>query len=400
MNDNLALKLRPVCLDEVIGQKHLIGPNKILTNLALNNKIYSMILHGDPGIGKTTIALALVKQLNKRHRVLNAVTHKKQDFIVAIEEAKLHEGMILIIDEIHRMNKDKQDILLPVLENGLITLIGLTSTNPYHSINPAIRSRCQIFKLTPLSSEDVLEGLTRATPILEDINIDKAVLEYISGISNGDLRFAYNLLEVAYFSTSDKVITLDIIKSIRDVPNYSGDKNGDGYYELLSALQKSIRGSDVDAAIYYTARLILMEDLEIIFRRLAVIAYEDIGLANPSMGYKVDSAINLCRLTGLPEARIILGTLVAEMAMSPKSNSAYLAMDSALTDIKLNGTSPIPDHIKPNSKSYIYPHSYPNHYVKQQYLPNQLKNRSYYKPCLNSKYEVNLYKGYKETINK
>ena len=400
MNDNIAIKLRPNNIDEVIGQKHLIGKNKILTNLVNNDKVYSMILHGNPGIGKTTIALSIVNQLNRRYRILNAVINNKKDFDIALEEAKLHNGIILIIDEIHRMNKDKQDILLPALESGIITLIGLTSTNPYHTINMAIRSRCQLFELKPLEVDDILEGLNRATKILEDIKIDISVLEYIASLASGDLRFAYNLLEVAYYASRNKVITIDFIKSINPTTNLISDKDGDGYYDLLSALQKSIRGSDVDAAIYYTARLITRGDLEIIFRRLAIITYEDIGLANPSMGPKVDAAINLCRLTGLPEARIILSVIVSELAMSPKSNSAYLAMDGALMDIKMGNNYPIPSHIKNGSNLYKYPHSYPNHYVKQQYLPNNLKDRRYYNPSLNSKHENNLYTGYKNNTSK
>lgn len=399
MNDNLANKLRPNKLSDVIGQSHLIGDDKILTNLVKANKIFSMIIHGNPGIGKTTIAYSMVNELNYRFRSLNAVINNKKDFDIVLEEAKFYEGLIVIIDEIHRMNKDKQDILLPALESGLITLIGLTSTNPYHSINPAIRSRCQIFELMELSCDDIKTGINKTTSILEDLTIDTDTIDYISNISSGDLRFAYNLIEVAYYGSSDKHLTLDYIKSINNNPNMVVDKNGDGYYDLLSALQKSIRGSDVDAAIYYTARLIIRGDLEIIFRRLAVIGYEDIGLANPSIGPKIDACINLCRLVGLPEGRIMLSVLVTEMALSPKSNSAYLAMDMALNDIKTTSTPSIPKHIKAKSPLYKYPHNYPNHYVLQQYLPDNLKNRKYYIPSLNSKYETNLYQGHQKITN-
>lgn len=395
MNDNIAIKLRPNKLIDIIGQSHLIGDNKIITNLVKNNKLYSMILHGNPGVGKTTTALVIINELNKRHRLLNAVINNKKDFDIVLEEAKVYGELILIVDEIHRMNKDKQDILLPALESGLITLIGITSTNPYHTINPAIRSRCQIFKLEELTTNELKQGILKTKDVLEDIQFEEAAIDYIANLSSGDLRFAYNLIEVAYYASSDKNLTLEFIQSINSNPNMVVDKNGDGYYDLLSALQKSIRGSDIDAALYYTARLILRGDLEIIFRRLAVIGYEDIGLANPSIGPKIDACINLCRLTGLPEARIMLSVLVSEMAMSPKSNSAYSAMDSILADIKLSSNHSIPSHITTNSPLYKYPHNYPNHYVKQQYLPNNIKSRTYYKPCLNSKYETNLYNGYK-----
>lgn len=401
MNDNLANKLRPNKLSEVIGQKHLIGDDKILTNLVKANKIFSMIIHGNPGIGKTTIAFSMVNELSYRFRSLNAVINNKKDFDIVLEEAKFYNGLILIIDEIHRMNKDKQDILLPALESGLITLIGLTSTNPYHTINPAIRSRCQIFELMELTTDDIHEGIIKSSKVLDGIIIDDNVCEYISNISSGDLRFAYNLIEVAYYGSTTKHLTLNYIKSINNNPNMVVDKNGDGYYDLLSALQKSIRGSDVDAAIYYTARIILRGDLEILFRRLAVICYEDIGLANPSIGPKIDSCINLCRLVGLPEGRIMLSVLVTEMALSPKSNSAYLAMDKALNDIKLSSNHSIPKHIKTKSPLYKYPHNYDNHYILQQYLPDSLKDRKYYIPALNSKYEYNLYHGHKKiTSNK
>ena len=373
----LAIIMRPKKIKDVIGQEHLIGPDKVISNLVKNKKVFSMILYGKPGIGKTTIATAIVEELGLKYRMLNATVNNKKDFDTVVEEAKMYGDLVVIMDEIHRLNKDKQDLLLPHLESGLITLIGLTTANPYHSINPAIRSRCQLFELKELTSNDIKKGIKRAIKELPDIKIDNKCIDYISEVSSGDLRYAYNLLEVAYYST-DKNITLDRLKTISNKPNLFHDKNGDGYYDVISAFQKSIRGSDVDAALHYLARLIEAEDLDIIFRRMSVIAYEDIGLANPIMGVKVDACINACERLGLPEARIPLAQTVIELALSPKSNSAIMAIDSALNDIYKGNTGNVPDHIKTTSKDYIYPHNYPNHIVKQQYLPTNLKGKRYY----------------------
>ena len=384
----LALKLRPKSLSEVVGQTHLIGEGKVLSNLVKNKKLFSMILYGKPGIGKTSIALSLVQELGLKYRMLNATINNKKDFDTVIEEAKMYGELVVIMDEIHRLNKDKQDLLLPYLESGLIILIGMTTSNPFHSINPAIRSRCQLFELKELNSEDIRAALNRAiNEELTDIEIDDESIQYISNISNGDLRYAYNLLEVAYYST-DKKVTLESLKSISNKSNFFHDKNGDGYYDVISAFQKSIRGSDVDAALHYLARLIAAEDLDIIFRRMSVIAYEDIGLANPMMGVKVEACINACERLGLPEARIPLAKTVIEMALSPKSNSAYLALDEALNDINRGNIGNVPDHIKTTSKDYKYAHDYPNHIVKQQYLPSNLKGKRYFKPQNNKNEKI------------
>lgn len=387
----LANKIRPTKLDEIIGQKHLIGENKIISNLINNKKMFSIILYGKPGIGKTTIANVIVNELNKPYRFLNATTSKVTDFNIVIEEAKMIGEMIVVIDEIHRMNKDKQDLLLPYIESGLIILIGLTTSNPYHKINPAIRSRCQIFELHELDNEDIIKGLKRAINYLEDIKINDNSLKLIANLSGGDFRAALNLLETSYYSTKDKNVTEEVIKSINSKPILFADKNEDGHYDLLSAFQKSIRGSDPDAAIYYLARLIEIGDLDSIYRRMSVIAYEDIGLANPGMGPKVQAAINAAELVGLPEARIPLSVVVLELALSPKSNSAYLALDSALNDIRKSNTGNVPEHIRAHTTTYKYPHDYPKYWVKQQYLPDNIKDKKYYKPKRNN-YEINLNK--------
>ncbi len=382
MDKPLALKLAPNSLKDVIGQKHLVGDNMILSNLVKNKKLFSMILYGKPGIGKTSIANAIINDLGVRHRFLNATVNSKKDLDIVIEEAKMYDGLVLIMDEIHRLNKDKQDILLPCLESGLITLIGMTTSNPYHAINPAIRSRCQLFELKELETEDIIEGLKKAikSPYLPNIKTDDETINYIARASGNDLRYAYNLLEISYYSTNDFKVDLDVVKKINSKPVFFGDKNGDGYYDMLSAFQKSIRGSDVDAALHYLARLITIGDLDSIFRRMSVIAYEDIGLANPSIGPKVMAAIEAAKLVGLPEARIPLGTIVTEMALSPKSNTAHIALDEALSDIENGNVGDIPKHLKNPSDTYKYPHDYKNAFVKQQYLPNKLKNKKYYHP--------------------
>lgn len=387
----LANDIRPIKLNDVYGQNHLIGEGKILTNLVKNKKIFSMIFYGNPGCGKTSIANALVNELNMPYRMLNAVMNKKTDFDIVIEEAKMNGQMILIIDEIHRMNKDKQDILLPYLENGKIIMIGLTTSNPYHSINPAIRSRCQIFEVKSLKPEDIVKILIKAKDNLEGIQIDDNCLNIISSSSNGDVRSALNLLEMAYYSSTDHIITEDVLKSINAKPIIYIDKNDDNYYNSISALQKSIRGSDVDAAVYYLGVLLEAQDLDIIFRRLSVIAYEDIGLANPSIGPKLDAAINAATRVGFPECIIPLSEIVIEMALSPKSNSAYLAIDKALTTIRTKNCGSVPKHIHTNSKDYLYPHNYKNSWVKQQYLPDNIKNEKFYYPK-NNAYENNLNK--------
>ena len=390
MEELLAIKLRPQKLSDVIGQQHLIGDGKILSNMIKHKKLFSMILYGHPGIGKTSIANAMVNELGVRYRSLNAVINNKKDFDAVVEEAKMYNGIVLIMDEIHRMYKDKQDLLLPYLESGLITLIGMTTSNPYHSINPAIRSRCQIFVLYPLSEEDVSVAFDKVilSNILENISIDDTARKYLIGYSANDLRYVYNLIEISYYSTKDGKITLDVLKNINPKINYFMDKNGDGYYDVISAFQKSIRGSDVNASLHYLARLIEAEDLEIICRRLSVIVYEDIGLANPAMGPKVMSAIASAERLGFPEARIPLAEIVIELALSPKSNSAEVAIDRALADIHSKNIGNVPNHIKTNPKDYLYPHNYKNDYVKQQYLPNEIKDANYYIPKENKNEQI------------
>lgn len=383
-------KLRPTTLKDVLGQNHLIGKNKVLSNLIKNKVLFNMILYGNSGCGKTTIATCLVNDLSLRYRMLNATINSKKDFEVVIEEAKMYGSMILIVDEIHRMNKDKQDILLSYIESGIITLIGLTSSNPFHSINPAIRSRCQLIELKPLNEEDIIKGIKRVKNELTDIKIDLKTIKYIAKISNGDIRFAYNLIEFNYYGYN-KEITIENIKETSNTPSFFTDKDEDGHYDMLSAFQKSIRGSDVDASLHYLARLLVSGDYDSIFRRMMVIAYEDIGLANPMIGPKVVSAIEASQMLGYPEMMRPLSCVVIDMALSPKSNSSETAIVNAINDINSISVGRIPSHIRTNNPNYKYPHNYPNYWVNQEYMPDNLKGKIYYIPR-NNKYEMEMYK--------
>ncbi len=385
MNETLAIKYRPDNLAKMIGQKHLVGQDGIILKLVETKKLPSVIFYGLPGIGKSSLANAIVKQMDVEYRELNAVINNKKDFLTVFEESKTNKGMIVIIDEIHRLNKDKQDLLLPYIENSFINIIGLTSLNPFHKINPSIRSRCQIFELKPLTKAELLEGIENIIA-KEKIIITKEAIDAIISLANYDFRNVINTLEIAFLI--EKKITLDTIKKINQKPIHLSDASDDNYYDLLSALQKSIRGSDVDASLYYLGRLLIQEDLESIFRRLTVIAYEDIGLANPQLQTRTNLAINACERIGMPEARIILANIVIELAIAPKSNSAYLAIDQVLNDLENGMSYPIPKHLKTNSNQYKYPHDYPFALVKQQYLPAELIKK-YYHPK-NNKNERNF----------
>lgn len=383
--ETLANKLRPNKLSDIVGQTHLVGKNKILNNLVKNNKIFNMIFYGKSGIGKTTIALALMNELNSNYRLLNATINSKKDFEVVFEESKMYDDLVLIVDEIHRMNKDKQDLLLSFIESGQIILIGLTSSNPYHSINPAIRSRCQLIELKELSEEDIINALDKVKNVYSDIILTDEIKSYIARLSAGDLRYAYNLIEFCYNSFGSS-FTIENIKEISSRTNIFYDKNEDGYYDVISAFQKSVRGSDVDASVHYLVRLIDAGDFDILYRRMLVIAYEDIGLANPTLQTKVLTAIESAERLGLPELYKPLTQAVIEMALSPKSNTIEQTYQAAINDLRKNNVGRVPEHIRTTSPNYKYPHMYKNHYVKQQYLPDNIKTSKYYFPGDN-KYE-------------
>lgn len=383
--ETLANKLRPNKLSDIVGQTHLVGKNKILNNLVKNNKIFNMIFYGKSGIGKTTIALALMNELKINYRILNATINSKKDFEVVFEESKMYDDLVLIVDEIHRMNKDKQDLLLSFIESGQIILIGLTSSNPYHSINPAIRSRCQLIELKELSEEDIINALEKVKNVYSDIVLTDEIKSYIARLSAGDLRYAYNLIEFCYNSFGSS-FTIENIKEISSRTNIFYDKNEDGYYDVISAFQKSVRGSDVDASVHYLVRLIDAGDFDILYRRMLVIAYEDIGLANPTLQTKILTAIESAERLGLPELYKPLTQAVIEMALSPKSNTIEQTYQAAINDLRKNNVGRVPEHIRTTSPNYKYPHIYKNHYVKQQYLPDNIKTSKYYFPGDN-KYE-------------
>lgn len=383
MNKPLAFKVRPQNIDEVIGQEHLLGPNQALRNMVENRTISSMIFFGPPGTGKTTVAMAIANSLDRPFRIFNAVSDNKKKLDQLFVEAEMSNGLVVIIDEVHRMNKNIQDALLPHVESGLITMIGATTANPLFSINPAVRSRVHLFEFLPLSAENMSTILHNATEKMGDFKVEPLVYETLVNQSNGDARFALNALELLLSSSKDKNITIDQLERIATSLNISMDKDSDNYYDTLSAFQKSIRGSDVDAALFYLAKLIKVGDLESIERRLLVIAYEDIGLANPALCGRVINALESSKRVGLPEARIILAHAVIECALSPKSKSAEHAIDRALSiiDVKPYHT---PKYLRLNAvgmkEEDMYDYDAPDSWYKIQYLPDELKNSQFYFP--------------------
>ncbi|EHJ56864.1 hypothetical protein HMPREF9318_01831 [Streptococcus urinalis FB127-CNA-2] len=407
MPDNLALRMRPLTINEVIGQQHLVGDGKIIARMVEANKLSSMILFGPPGIGKTSIASAIAGTTKYAFRTFNATVDTKKRLQEIAEEAKFSGGLVLLLDEIHRLDKTKQDFLLPLLENGNIIMIGATTENPFFSVTPAIRSRVQIFELEPLTSDDIANALKNALDDKErgfdfSVHLDDDALSFITTATNGDLRSAYNSLDLAVMSTKPQAdgsrhISLETVENSLQRSYITMDKNGDGHYDVLSALQKSIRGSDVNASLHYAARLIEAGDLPSLARRLTVIAYEDIGLANPEAQVHTVTALEAAQKIGFPEARILIANVVVDLALSPKSNSAYLAMDQALSDLRSNGNLPIPRHLRDghyagskelgNAQDYLYPHNYPEKWVKQDYLPEKLKGKNYFSPNETGKYE-------------
>ncbi|MCM3401527.1 replication-associated recombination protein A [Cytobacillus oceanisediminis] len=415
----LAFRMRPRTIDEIIGQEHLVSEGKIIYRMVQAKQLSSMILYGPPGIGKTSIASAIAGSTKYAFRTLNAVTNNKKDMEVVAAEAKMSGKVILLLDEVHRLDKGKQDFLLPYLENGSITLIGATTSNPYHAINPAIRSRCQIFELKPLSADDIKKALTRAlldkdrglgnrqTEVTDD------ALTHLATASNGDVRSSLNALELAVLSTKEDEegiikIDLSVAEECIQRKSFTHDKDGDAHYDVLSGFQKSIRGSDVNAALHYLGRLIEAGDLQSISRRLLVIAYEDIGLASPQAGARTLAAIETAERIGFPEARIPLANAVIELCLSPKSNSAYTALDSAIADIRAGKSGEVPDHLKDahykgakelgRGIGYLYPHDYETGWVKQQYLPDRIKNKVYYQPKKTGKFEQALASVYEKLL--
>jgi len=388
--------MRPLKFEDVFGQDHLVGKDGVLTQMLLKKKLLSFILYGPPGTGKTTIAQIFAKESGLDFYFFNASTENKARLKDIIETTNYHD-ILIVIDEIHRMKTDVQDYLLPYMENGNATVIGLTTLNPYQSINMAIRSRCHLYEVKKLDEDAIEKALLLSLKELDnDIRIETNALRAIVRYSNHEVRTALNLLESAALVLNDgDLLTAQTVYRVAGRVSHDLDDHEDNFYELLSALQKSIRGSDVDASIHYLARLITLGDLQSIIRRLLVIAYEDIGLANPLMGGKVVSACDAAIKVGFPEARIMLANVVIDMAISPKSNTAISAIDEALFDYENDDTGTVPDHannrkIKVNPDIYHYPHNDKDSINDQSYLPDRIKDKSYYHPKDESSYEKAL----------
>lgn len=402
----LADRIRPEGINEVFGQGHILNKGRILNTMINSGRITNMIFYGPPGTGKTTVANIAAGSVNKTLYKLNATNASVKDIkeiVDGLGTLMNSKGVVLYLDEIQNFNKKQQQSLLEFIEDGSITLIASTTENPYFYIYKAILSRSTVFEFKPLRAEDILKGILRAIDIARDdfsdkkIDYDKKALEYISEVSNGDMRRAINAIELALYSKKDIqeniIIDMDTAYECTQLKIFNYDKSDDSHYDVLSAFQKSIRGSDPDAAIHYLARLIKAGDLMSICRRLMVIASEDIGLAYPMAAAVVKSCIDSALQLGLPEARIPLAQAVLTLATAPKSNSVICAIDSALNDIDSKDVGDIPIHLKDShykgakklkrGLTYKYPHDYDNNYVAQQYLPDNIKDKAYYVPGKN-----------------
>ncbi len=401
MNTPLADRLRPTKLSEVVGQKHILGENKILNNIVASGNIPNMIFYGPSGTGKTTVANIIAKASNRTLYKLNATNASVADVknICADADSLMSQnGVLLYLDEIQNFNKKQQQSLLEYIENGKITLIASTTENPYFYIYNAILSRSIVFEFKALMPEDIETALKRGIKVVqgdfkEKIKVSKDAIKFLAEKANGDVRRALNFLEmvITYTKPNEKTeISVDVPVAEQTISQkaFRYDKKGDSQYDVMSALQKSIRGSDPDAAIHYLGRLIAAEDLQSACRRLMVIAAEDIGLAYPMAIPIVKACVDSALMLGLPEGRIPLADAAILLATAPKSNSAYLALDSALYDIENTDTGEIPRQLQnmkydgagdvKRGQNYLYPHDYPNHYVRQQYLPDKIKNKKYY----------------------
>ena len=406
----LASRLRPTTLEEVVGQQHIVGKDKLLYRAIKADKLSSIIFYGPPGTGKTTLAKVIANTTSAEFMQINATSAGKKDMEEVIAQAKNHQGMygkktILFIDEIHRFNKGQQDYLLPFVEDGTIILIGATTENPYFEVNGALLSRSVIFELKKLSQEDIKELLLRAVNDEKKglgsyhAKIDEDALEFLSDVSNGDARAALTAIELGVLTTErseDGIIhiTLDVASECIQKRVISYDKTGDNHYDTVSAFIKSMRGSDPDAAVYYLARMLYAgEDVKFIARRIMILASEDIGNADPMALVVAASAAQAVERVGMPEAQIILSQAVTYMASAPKSNAACNAIFAAMDVVKHTKTPPVPVHLQDahykaagklgHGVGYKYAHDYPNHYVEQQYLPDGLEGQKFYEPTEN-----------------
>lgn len=412
----LAARMRPTSLDEVVGQQHIIGKDKLLYRAIRADKLSSIIFYGPPGTGKTTLAKVIANTTSAEFTQINATVAGKKDMEEVVEQAKNNQGMygkktILFIDEIHRFNKGQQDYLLPFVEDGTIILIGATTENPYFEVNGALISRSIVFELKPLEKEDIKELLKKAVYDRNkgmgtyDAEIDGDALEFLADLSGGDARHALNAIEIGIMTTNrsedGKIhITVEVAQECIQKRVMRYDKNGDNHYDTISAFIKSMRGSDPDAAVYYLARMLYAgESVTFIARRIMICAAEDVGNADPQALVVAVNASLAVERVGMPEAQIILSQAVAYVASAPKSNAANVAIAEAMSTVKETGNLPIPTHLQDahykgaaklgHGTGYKYAHDYKNNYVKQQYLPYELSGREFYKPSGNG-YEVKI----------
>ncbi len=406
----LASRLRPRTLEEVVGQQHIIGKDKLLYRAIKADKIGSIIFYGPPGTGKTTLAKVIAGTTSAEFKQINATVAGKKDMEDVVKEAKDLLGMygrktILFVDEIHRFNKSQQDYLLPFVEDGTLTLIGATTENPYFEVNGALLSRSRIFELKPLEKEDIKELLKRAVTDEERgmgtyrARIEGDAMEFLADVANGDARAALNAIELGIMTTersADGIIHIDLPTAQECIQKRAVryDKSGDSHYDTVSAFIKSMRGSDPDAAVYYLARMLYAgEDIKFISRRIMICAAEDVGNADPQALTVAVSAAQAVERIGMPEAQIILSQAVTYVASAPKSNAAYMAVSKAMETVKETRTMPVPVHLQDkhykgaeklgHGQGYLYAHDYPNHYVKQQYLPDGLEDSRFYEPTEN-----------------
>ena len=406
----LASRLRPRTLEEVVGQRHILGKDKLLYRAIRADKLGSVIFYGPPGTGKTTLARVIANTTSAEFKQINATVAGKKDMEEVVREAKAALGMygrktILFVDEIHRFNKGQQDYLLPFVEDGTLILIGATTENPYFEVNGALLSRSRIFELKPLEKDDIKELLKRAVRDKERgmgayrAEIDEDALEFLADVANGDARAALNAIELGILTTdrgADGLIHIDLAVAQECIQKRAVryDKSGDNHYDTISAFIKSMRGSDPDAAVYYLARMLYAgEDIKFISRRIMICAAEDVGNADPQALTVAVSAAQAVERIGMPEAQIILAQAAAYVAAAPKSNAACTAIFEAMKTVEETRTMPVPVHLQDKhyqgaeklgrGTGYLYAHDYPNHYVKQQYLPDGLTERHFYRPSEN-----------------